>query len=174
MNEERLLEGIEAKLHEHGLLSEAEGGIFTAMHQAMKANPKLQQELAMAAVDGMVRRLRAEGKKFKGNLGGWRGQVAAGFSSKKELNTFAKMAQGEAKQAVDSLLRKLRENVGFSGGHEIQESAAPGMFRSWVDRLVKELEEAIPNMEMWSTGPKEKLMVAQAQKLLVGLKRLPR
>lgn len=106
MDEQKLLEGIETKLDEHGLLLDEEGGVFTAMLHAMKTNPNFQGELAQAAVDGMVRRLRAEAKKYKGSLGGWRGDVRSGFSGKANIDTFSKMARGEIERAVLNVVRK--------------------------------------------------------------------
>jgi len=103
--QQKLMEAIEVKLGEHGLLDEA-GDFRTALGHVMKTNSRFRQEMVQAAADGMVRRLRAEAKKYKGNLGGWRGEVSAGFS-KRELDSFAKMAQGEMTRAVDSILQKL-------------------------------------------------------------------
>jgi len=105
--QQKLMEAIEAKLDEHGLLERTQGGAFTAMTHVMKANPKFKQELAQAALDGMLRRLKAEAKKYKGNLGGWRGEVAAGFSQKRNLETISTMARGEMDRAVTALLQKM-------------------------------------------------------------------
>lgn len=45
-------------------------------------------------------------------------------------------------------------------------SAAPSMFRSWVERLKGELGEAAPNMKMWATTPAEKSLASNVEKLL--------
>lgn len=53
------------------------------------------------------------------------------------------------------------------GGLHLQEtSAAPSMFRSWVERLKGELGEAAPNMKMWATTPAEKSLASNVEKLL--------
>lgn len=48
-------------------------------------------------------------------------------------------------------------------------SAAPSMFRGWVENVSKVLKEAIPNMEMWSTTSKEKTAVAAVKKAKAAL-----
>jgi len=54
---------------------------------------------------------------------------------------------------------------------ETDGSAAPSMYRSWLEKVHETLSEAYPNLSMWETSPLEKKTTQEIRKVLVTVKR---
>lgn len=145
-NEQALLEGIDAALERHGLMETEEldeaAGVFSAFHSAFKANPALQKQLTDAAVDGMVRALKAEAKKYKGHLGGWREEIRIGLNNRKNLDAFRNMARGLVDKAALGVVRKLIEGDELSDAGAISEASKPESASVYATRATIQLNAA--------------------------------
>lgn len=110
-NEKELMESIDAKLGEHGFgvpLDEvSKVGLWAAFRSAIKADSSLQKRLSDAALDAMVRTLKAEGMKYKGHLGGWREEIRLGLTNKANLEMFRSQARGLVEKSTLDLIKKL-------------------------------------------------------------------